>query len=146
MSKASDSHWAAFPTNRWKKELHVPILKDKPSYKKKLIKGNDAFEVWRRRCLERDGYRCVDCGKKHSRWVTITVHHVKPISIIAKTGEYPFDDDNGVSLCRKCHDRREAKAKLDFSKKMSLPHANLDEKETKLHNEPTHQKEKGATP
>jgi len=61
----------------------------------------------RRKALERDGERCVDCGMerethKHHFDRDLEVHHVTPVS---EDGE-KFDLDNLVSLCIPCHKKR----------------------------------------
>ena len=49
----------------------------------------------RRRALDRDGWRCSDCGKAGR----LEVHHK---TALAKDGK-PFDLDNVTSLCSACH-------------------------------------------
>ena len=44
--------------------------------------------------LERDGYKCQQCGSRHR----LEVHHVKPLS----KGGSPHPD-NCKTLCRNCH-------------------------------------------
>lgn len=49
----------------------------------------------RLRVLERDGWRCTECGKAGR----LEVHHVLPLE---RGGEY-LDPENCVTLCRSCH-------------------------------------------
>ena len=52
---------------------------------------------WRKRVLWRDFYRCVRCKSLND----LTAHHIKP------WGKYPqlrFEVNNGITLCRSCHD------------------------------------------
>lgn len=73
-------------------------------------KHTGSFPELRRAVLERDGFRCVECGmsdEEHKKADTGTngglhIHHVKPVS--------EFDDpedahtlDNLKSLCEGCH-------------------------------------------
>ena len=50
---------------------------------------------FRRQVLDRDGWRCVRCGKA-SR---LEAHHITPI----EHGGSPSDLDNGETLCIGCH-------------------------------------------
>ena len=50
---------------------------------------------FRRRVLERDGWRCVRCGKA-SR---LEAHHIVPV----EAGGDAADPDNGECLCIGCH-------------------------------------------
>lgn len=53
--------------------------------------------------LARDGYRCQEC-KRYGRRVEATiVHHKKPVESFP---ELAFVDDNLVSLCAKCHNKK----------------------------------------
>lgn len=57
----------------------------------------------RKAILKRDKYRCVEC-RKYGRTTQAThVHHIKELE------HYPelvLDDDNLVSLCAKCHNKK----------------------------------------
>ena len=48
----------------------------------------------RRQCLERDGWRCRDCGKAGK----LEAHHVKPLEAGGAD-----ELDNLRALCRDCH-------------------------------------------
>ena len=54
-----------------------------------------AWRRVRRDVLERDGYRCRDCGRAGR----FEVDHVKPLH----HGGAPLDPDNLQALCRSCH-------------------------------------------
>lgn len=63
---------------------------NKPSRK------SNKYRNWRKRIIERDG-SCVCCGSDDD----LQVHHINGFS------EYPdlaYDVDNGVLLCKRCHD------------------------------------------
>ncbi len=54
------------------------------------------YRVWRKLVVDKDGWKCVLCGKKTS----LVAHHIQCY------WEYPelrFDLDNGITLCRSCH-------------------------------------------
>lgn len=60
-------------------------------------KGSSRLSDWRNvrdEVLERDGYRCTDCGSREN----IHVHHIKPRR---KGGKDTHD--NLITLCQKCH-------------------------------------------
>jgi hypothetical protein len=51
---------------------------------------------WRKCVLERDRYRCVNCGETNN----LHAHHIVEWS---KSKKRRYDTDNGVTLCRSCH-------------------------------------------
>lgn len=61
---------------------------------------------WRRKqqlILRRDGYLCQDCKRYGRTTQATTVHHIK------HADEYPeleWDNDNLISLCSACHNKR----------------------------------------
>lgn len=68
---------------------------------------------WRTACLKRDNYTCQRCGKERDLYngIKICVHHK------ADKSRYPEIDgeiDNGISLCRLCHDWIHAGAGREF--------------------------------
>lgn len=71
--------------------------------KKKTDKERKSYKYmkFRKQVLERDGYKCVICGKKHG----LDVHHIKTY---AKHPELRTITENGVTLCKECH-RKEHK-------------------------------------
>jgi len=61
------------------------------------IRESKEYKKWRNEVFKRDEYICKMCYNK-KRYVE--AHHIKKFS------EYPelrFDVDNGITLCRKCH-------------------------------------------
>ena len=53
------------------------------------------WDAVRRAVFERDGWRCVECGRAG----LLEVDHVVPL----KRGGDPWDPDNLQALCRRCH-------------------------------------------
>ena len=53
------------------------------------------WRALRKKALDRDGWRCVKCGRAGM----LQVDHIKPM----ETGGAPWDLDNLQSLCRGCH-------------------------------------------
>ena len=54
--------------------------------------------------IQRDGYLCQEC-RKHGRYtIASEVHHIVPLW---QDRDKWLDDDNLISLCRRCHVRME---------------------------------------
>lgn len=64
------------------------------------------YQIWRLAVLEREHFRCQRCGKparnKEHGW-GLDCHHILSW---AKHPEARFDVDNGMALCRTCHQLR----------------------------------------
>lgn len=59
---------------------------------------NPDYNKWRNSVLEKDGHKCVCCGlDKH-----LHVHHLFGY---AENPELAIDENNGVTLCKFCHER-----------------------------------------
>ena len=78
--------------------------------------------VFRRKVLERDGYRCRECGKAGK----LEVHHVKPVYTHP---DLELNPSNCISLCVDCHKevtRREFTAEIPGRAAWRLFVAELD--------------------
>ena len=75
------------------------------------IRNSNEYKIWRKSVFERDGFRCLVCGKVGGN---INVHHIKPFSEITKQFDIKtFEDakncidlwlpENGITLCVECH-------------------------------------------
>ena len=51
---------------------------------------------WREKVLEREGYKCRECGRKSH----VIAHHIKSQYTYPKL---KLEIDNGKALCRRCH-------------------------------------------
>lgn len=60
------------------------------------LKSSLEYQEWRQAVVERDGHKCVLCGKES--W--LHAHHIKHI---ADDIDQIFNLDNGVTLCATCH-------------------------------------------
>lgn len=54
------------------------------------------YKKWKKEVLNRDNYRCQNCGSIKN----LVVHHIKGF---AKNKEERFNVNNGITLCQKCH-------------------------------------------
>jgi 5-methylcytosine-specific restriction endonuclease McrA len=62
------------------------------------------YDGWRDRVLERDQYKCQECGCSDVKF--LEAHHIK------KADDYPelsYDLGNGITYCRSCHYKKERK-------------------------------------
>jgi 5-methylcytosine-specific restriction endonuclease McrA len=65
--------------------------------KQSLRLNTEEYAAVRGRVLERDGWRCQDCGSPKD----LQVHHLKPRSRLGADVM-----DNLITLCRRCHSKR----------------------------------------
>ena len=82
------------------------------SSKNKLIRQSNEFKIWRLEVFKRDNWTCQKCKvrSKKNQYIRIEAHHRKPFAIFP---ELRFNIDNGITLCKKCHDK-EPKGKEIF--------------------------------
>jgi len=61
------------------------------------IRNGEKYKNWRTAIFERDDYTCQECNKKN---IYLHAHHIKPFSLFPRLR---FDVDNGITLCKQCH-------------------------------------------
>jgi len=74
----------------------------------------DAWKKWREAIFKRDNYTCALCKKYGGK---LEPHHIKMFSL------YPdirFDEDNGITLCKSCHQGKVNHNEEKFEEKFTL--------------------------
>lgn len=61
------------------------------------IRGSVVYKNWKKSVLERDNYKCTNCGISD---VTLYAHHIKPFISFP---DERFNINNGTTLCFDCH-------------------------------------------
>ena len=69
------------------------------------IRNSIKYKLYRESIFTRDNWTCQECKKrsKANDYLRIEVHHIKPFALFPKLR---FKIDNGVTLCKKCHDKK----------------------------------------
>ena len=72
--------------------------------KNKKIRQSIEYSLWRESVFMRDNWICQKCGIRNGNGKTIYLHphHVKNF---AQYPELRFAIDNGITFCKKCHDK-----------------------------------------
>jgi 5-methylcytosine-specific restriction endonuclease McrA len=97
-------------------ESNIRWIKDRGQLKRVLreaIRKSHQHTMWRRSIFKRDDFTCVLCKK---RGCNLEAHHLIPMRDIIRSNniktydeamacEDMFDLDNGVTMCRECHDK-----------------------------------------
>ena len=78
-----------------------PHYIDGSSPERQSAYANAAGRAWRRAVLKRDEYKCVRCGDNNRKPKNLHVHHLNQW---AGNPDLRFDIDNGMTLCRACHE------------------------------------------
>ena len=70
----------------------------------KILYGSKMYKEWRNCVFERDKFICQDCGIKsgNGKKVYLEAHHIKEW---AKYPKLRFEISNGITLCKKCHNK-----------------------------------------
>lgn len=94
-------------------ENHYAWVTDRtPAIEKHRLRGTNEWKIWRGDVFERDKYTCQEC---HAKGVFIEPHHIQPLR---ETLSRAFEVNNGITLCRPCHQKTIRKEE-QFSEKYS---------------------------
>lgn len=69
--------------------------------KNKKARNTKEYKKFRKKIIERDNYRCINCGASDR----LEVHHIKPAS---KFPEQIMDESNVITLCVSCHSKTDS--------------------------------------
>lgn len=72
-----------------------------------VIRNSDEYRKWRMAVYRRDRFACIECGAK-GRKAGLVAHHVK---FFSRSPELRFLLENGITLCKKHHEKIHAKVK-----------------------------------
>lgn len=59
------------------------------------------YKNWRKSIFERNNYKCQLCNHNGNENNKLCTHHIYPVDDFP---ELVYDIDNGITLCRKCHE------------------------------------------
>ena len=103
-----------------------PNWKGGKSSLKKLIRESGLYKQWRSDVFRRDGWTCQTCGNRGSK-AGIEAHHIVLLATLmdkymiktigdAMQCEELWDINNGVTLCKICHDMTKKGAGFEIAK------------------------------
>ena len=70
------------------------------------FRKSSEYAEWRKAVFERDNYTCHECGRRGG--VVLNAHHILPVRDY-RDHEYSLNIDNGITLCKECHDETKGK-------------------------------------
>ena len=96
-----------------------PNYKNGLSYAYRQIKGIPEYVDWRTSVFKRDNYKCVECGfvgylEVHHKTTLKELFLKHEITTHYEAIDIPefWDIDNGITLCRPCHENKHFKKKV----------------------------------
>ena len=97
-----------------KKGNNSPMWKGGITKERVKIWFSNEYKIWRKLVFKRDNYICKKCNKRSRKGkrLELEAHHIKLFSTFP---EFRFDVKNGITLCKKCHNKTKRKEK-DFEK------------------------------
>jgi hypothetical protein len=91
-------------TAEWNKKM--PKGKNHPNWKGgvtpliRIIRESSEYKKWRQSIYERDNWTCQKCNERGGELIA---HHIK---LFSQSPELRFAINNGITLCRKCHNKK----------------------------------------
>lgn len=90
---------------QWRNSEHFKKGKDHPAYKGNNRKTDEAihrqryeYAQWRKKVFVRDNFTCQKCGTEDAEF---HAHHIKPW---ADYPELRYEVNNGLTVCKECHE------------------------------------------
>ena len=74
----------------------------------KALYGSPLYKAWRDFVFKRDAFTCQMCGAKDC---SLEGHHIKPKYLYP---ELTLERDNGITLCKGCHQKIVCKREMSF--------------------------------
>ena len=125
-NRNSQRYWSPEMKEKISKRCMGKFGKDAPCWKGgltllwDLIRGSQKYSNWRTQVFGRDNFTCQECGKRGS-W--LEAHHIKRFSNIIKDNniktleeaymcEELWDLNNGITLCKECHNKTKGMIKM----------------------------------
>lgn len=118
IEKQSKSIKKAYENKRWNKQAYN-LIDGKPiqDFISTMVNNYNItledYDNWRKTIYKRDNYTCQICGKNHCM---IHAHHIIPKR---DNKDLMLDIDNGITLCKSCHEKTYGKEEL-FVKKLQM--------------------------
>ena len=88
-------------TKLWKGKNH-PLYKATNRSDRNMIYNSKRYKYWRTKVFIRDEFTCVECGQIGGK---LEAHHIKAYALYPKLR---FITENGVTLCKPCHQKTES--------------------------------------
>jgi len=68
------------------------------------IRTSPEYKEWKQNIFERDNWTCQKCKNRSSKNnnLILHAHHIKPFALFP---ELRFDINNGITLCKECHNK-----------------------------------------
>ena len=98
-------------TEEWRKKQsekmrgeNAPNWQGGKTEKYKIERERVEYKLWREKIFTRDKYTCQRCKRRRKKGdrVIINAHHIHNF---AKYPELRFELNNGITLCKECHDK-----------------------------------------
>jgi hypothetical protein len=92
-----------------KRESKAGNWKNGATLKNQGIRMTADYKIWREKVFKRDDYTCRECGYNSNYdeiFIPLMAHHIFSVAKLRDNNLYHhiFNIDNGITLCKSCHD------------------------------------------